>query len=96
MNIGCSIEHLFEEDLIYLIAYWRTKDKFCDNVKKLTLDNDFEFIVFQGCTLQSIKTIFEQSPYLTLVPNEEEMEFIHSGESLDIDFLFQINWTYEL
>jgi len=96
MNIGCLFEHIFEEDLIYLIGYWRIKERFCDNIKKLKLDSGMEFVVFQNCTLESLMPIFIRCPYLTLIPNEGEESYIHGGEDLDINFLFLINWTYEL
>jgi len=96
MNIACLSDYIFKEDLIALIAYWRMEDKFCENIKSLLLDNNERVVIFQGCTLESLLPIFFQCPYLTLVDNEIEETFIHSGEDLDITFLFQINWTYEI
>lgn len=96
MNIGCLGEYLFDEDFVALIAYWRMEDKFCENIKALTLDSGEHFIVFEGCTMKSLLFIFLQCPYLVLADNETREKFMHSGEDLDIQFLLFLNWTYEV
>jgi hypothetical protein len=96
MNVGCLSETIFEEDLIYLIGYWRLEEKFCDDVKKITLDCGTEFVIFEGVTMSSLAIIFLQSPYLALIINENDYDYVHSGEKLDIPFLLNVNWTYEI
>ena len=96
MNVACLKDYIFDEDLVALINYWRMEDEFCNNIKHLTLDTTDKVVIFEGCTMKSVLVVFTQCPYLILADNEMGEEFIHSGEDLDITFLFEINWKYEL
>lgn len=93
MNIGTYSENIDADDLVVLMDDWKKVNKFCLNIKVLEVDDprDAEFIVFEGCNLESLEYIFCQCPYLVLTLNEEET-FRHTGVNLKIAFLLTVIW----
>jgi hypothetical protein len=85
-----------EEDLVALMKYWKEGIKFCENVKILELDDprEAEFVIFEGCNLESLEHIFLQCPYLVLTMNDDAI-FRYTGVDLEIAFLLTVIWIGE-
>lgn len=93
MNIGSYSENLMEEDLSALMKCWKEGIKFCEDIKILELDDprEAEFIIFEGCNLESLEHIFLQCPYLVLTMNDDAI-FRYTGVDLDVSFLLSVIW----